>query len=67
MSHLIATGMSILQNGKIPRFLTEEVLQETFSSAAPPPCIAYLRKGLSQLGIYQVEKKKFIYLVYENY
>ena len=61
MSHLIATGMSILQNGKIPRFLTEEVFQETFSSAAPSPCIAYLTKELSQLGIYQVEKKN-IYL-----
>jgi len=56
MTHLLATGMSILQNGKIPRFLEEEVLQETFSDAAPSRCIAYLRRGLSKLGIYQVEK-----------
>ncbi|CAH3141551.1 unnamed protein product [Porites evermanni] len=60
--------MSILQNGKIPRFWGEEVVQETFSRAAASPCIGYLREGLSKLGIYQPGSRTriFIHLLRQN-
>ena len=47
-------GLSILQNGKIPTFVTEEVLNELFDAQSPQPCTYNLRNGLSKLGIFQV-------------
>ena len=49
----------MLQNGKLPRFLTEEQLDELFNNHSPSPCILSLRKGLDELGIYQVSEKDF--------
>lgn len=49
-------GLSILQNGKIPKFVTEEVLNELFDAQSPQPSTHNLRNGLSKLGIFQVTK-----------
>ena len=35
-------ALSILQNGPVPRFVPEEILQQVFSDAPPGPCIAEL-------------------------
>ena len=47
-------GLSILQNGRMPQFLSEEQLQEVFVSENPHPCLLNLKNGLRKLGIYQV-------------
>ncbi|XP_028401220.1 uncharacterized protein LOC114533980 [Dendronephthya gigantea] len=47
-------GLSILQNGKIPTFLSDEVLDELFGSQDPQPCIKHMREGLSKLGLVQI-------------
>ena len=49
-------GLSILQNGKIPTFVTEELLNELFDAQSPQPCTHNLRSRLSKLGIFQVTK-----------
>jgi len=56
-------GLSILQNGKIPNFLSEEVLQELFhGSPDEGSCMFELRKGMDELGIIQVGKKYPLFL-----
>lgn len=52
----LITGLSILQNGKVPQFVEEDILQEIFSNATMPPnsAIKHLRNGLKCLGIHQV-------------
>ena len=61
-------AMSILQNGPIPRFIHEEILQEIFSDDSSRPCIAELRKGFRKLGLYQSAKSLplFIHLMRPN-
>ena len=44
----------MLQNGAMPRFLGEEILQEIFSIPEPTQCMLQLRNGLAKLGIFQV-------------
>jgi hypothetical protein len=45
----------MLQNGKIPKFLEEDVLKELVSADPPSSaCIRNLRKGLDALGMYKV-------------
>lgn len=55
-------ALSILQNGPIPRFIPEEVIQEIFSKDPPRPCIAELRKGFIKLGLYQLVTSLPIFL-----
>ena len=43
-------ALGILQNGPIPLFIPEEILQEIFSKNPARPCIAELRKGFTKLG-----------------
>ena len=51
----LITGLSILQNGKLPRFLEEEILEEIFSTSSKPnSAIQHLQNGLKCLGIHQV-------------
>ena len=51
----LITGLSILQNGKMPRFLEEDILQEVFfPSSMPNSAIQHLQNGLKCLGIHQV-------------
>lgn len=47
-------ALSVLQNGAIPRFLSEEVLQELFNASKPSKCIENLRKGFARVGLYQI-------------
>ena len=51
----IIMALSVLQNGNIPRFLSEEYLQELFGSGEPShECIGKLRSGFQKVGIYQI-------------
>jgi hypothetical protein len=52
----IVMAMSILQNGPVPRFLEESILQELFQNPQPSPCISKLRVGFDKLGLYQIGK-----------
>lgn len=47
-------GLSILQNGKIPTFMSEDNLQKVFSGDHLGPCLAELQNGLEEMGIWQV-------------
>jgi hypothetical protein len=49
-------ALSVLQNGKIPRF-SEELLQEIFISDVPQSrCVANLREGFNMLGLGEIVK-----------
>ena len=50
----IVMALSVLQNGNIPRFLSEEHLQELFGSGVPSECLEKLRSGFHKVGIYQI-------------
>ena len=61
----IIMGLSVLQNGKIPTFLSEEQLQEVIDdSSGHSPCMVNLRNGLRKVGIQQLMAKLplFLYL-----
>ena len=57
-SHLLTClclGLSIIQNGKLPTFLTEEMLQAIFSRITPLElCVKALQNGFKEVGICQV-------------
>ena len=48
-----------MQNGKIPRFLDEQLLMDIFQNSSASLCsaIVNIRKGLKETGIYQVRKR----------
>jgi len=48
------TALSVLQNGKIPRIMSADILHDLFQSPSPSPCIDKLRIGLNALGVYEV-------------
>ena len=50
-------ALSILQNGRVPHFLDEEMIKETFMSETPSPCIAKLRAGFAKVGLFQIGKE----------
>lgn len=67
LSFLI-TGLSILQNGKMPRFFEEDILQEIFSTSSKPnSAIQHLQNGLKCLGIHQVGVILFWVFTVEKY
>lgn len=47
-------GLSILQNGKLPQFLSDKIVREIFIVDEKSKCIKYLIQGFEKLGIYQV-------------
>ena len=49
------SGLSILQNGKVPRFMKPDFIESIFENSDCTPCIAMLRKGLAGTGVYQVK------------
>jgi hypothetical protein len=51
-------GLSILQNGKLPQFLTDDLLTEMFESDVKANALQHLIEGLEKLGIFQVEYYK---------
>ena len=61
----IIMALSILQNGPVPKFLDEAMLQELFQEPKPSPCILKLRVGFSKLGLYQITKAvpQFVHLM----
>ena len=44
----------MLQNGKLPRILTAELVTEVFQSEMPRQFVKDLRRGLDALGLFQV-------------
>ena len=46
--------MSVLQIGKIPNFIPENILQELISFSEDNKMISNLRKGMTELGLIQV-------------
>ncbi|XP_067056135.1 uncharacterized protein [Acropora muricata] len=61
-------ALGILQNGPVPRFVPEEILQQVFSDTTPGSCIAELPKGLIKLGPYEIVKSLplFLQLMHPN-
>ena len=57
----IIMGLSVLQNGKIPTFLSEKQLDYSLKHS---PCIVNLRNGLRKVGVLQLMTKlpMFLYL-----
>lgn len=47
-------GLSILQNGKIPRFMEEDMLKNVFGQRSDMRCVKDIQDGLSEVGVYQV-------------
>lgn len=59
----IIMALSILQNGPIPVFLPEYLLEELFKEKHPcHACITSLRKGLQKLGLYDIVKALPLFL-----
>ncbi|XP_015747426.1 PREDICTED: uncharacterized protein LOC107327186 [Acropora digitifera] len=58
----VAMGLSVLQNGKIPHFIPEEVLNEIIQGLSLSSCIKYLQKGLQKIGIHQLMTSLPIFL-----
>ncbi|KAL3841723.1 hypothetical protein ACJMK2_019829 [Sinanodonta woodiana] len=50
-------ALSVLQNGKIPTFMSPNILEDLFNSTETSPCIVKLRHGLESLGLYQVGRQ----------
>lgn len=59
----IVMGLSVLQNGKIPTFLSEEQLQELIDdSSEHSSCIINLQRGLHKVGVLQLMQKLPVFL-----
>ena len=52
--YLLYIGLSILQNGIIPQFPSEELMEEVFVTPEPSTCLLELRKGLQTFGLVTV-------------
>ncbi|XP_077868632.1 uncharacterized protein LOC144359258, partial [Saccoglossus kowalevskii] len=51
----VIMALSMLQNGQLPQFLSEDIRQELFMDTdSSCPCIQQLKQGLDKLGIYQL-------------
>ena len=48
------TALTTLQNGRLPRILGPDLVEELFVSDSPRRFIQDLRKGIDSLGLYQV-------------
>ena len=50
----LVIAISVLQNGLLPRFFSEEMLGDVFNNnETSNPCIANLRKGLDKIGLFR--------------
>lgn len=58
----VIMGLSMLQNGRVPHFLEEHILQETFISENPSVCIANLRAGFAKVGLFKIGKEIPVFL-----
>ena len=57
---LICVGLSILQNGKLPQFMSEDMTNAIFNNTSP--CLVNLTKGFKKVVIFQVIRIGFAYL-----
>lgn len=58
-------ALSILQNGKLPRFFDEDLQNNLFSDLpAESSCLTNLRAGLDLLGLYKVQYLYWYYYMY---
>lgn len=66
LSVLKLLGLSILQNGPIPKFFDQVLMDEIFNETSPQPSIIKLQNGLAKLGIYQIVRRlpimKYLFL-----
>ena len=46
----LVLALSVLQNGLLPRFFPEEMLEDIFKSDTKNPCIKNLRRGMDKVG-----------------
>lgn len=53
----ILMGLSVLQNGKIPQFIPEEMLQELVKGPSSSPCVKNLQAGFQKTGVLQLLEK----------
>ena len=51
-------GLSILQNGKLPQFLSDKIIHDIFM-AEKSQCVKYLIQGFEKFGIFQVDFNAF--------
>ena len=58
--------MSVLQNGKLPQFLPENVIGAVFDPDNMLQSLINLRKGLEKVGIFQVMNFIFCSVIYVN-
>jgi hypothetical protein len=55
ISHFSAlVGLSVLQNGKLPQFLSKNIIGGIFDPNCTSQSLINLRKGLGKVGIFQV-------------
>lgn len=47
-------ALSTVQNGKLPRFMSSELVEELFENLSPRKFIKDLKKGLNSLGLYKL-------------
>lgn len=65
---LYFTALSILQNGKMPVFLSPELVEEIFDTTQiGSPAVKNLREGLNVLGLHDVSMHGFQYEVIMNW
>ena len=62
----VHTGLSILQNGKLPQFVPPVIISEMFNENCKLPCIESLRIGLKKVGIFQVRSFFLSYIAGAN-
>ena len=59
ISMLCFAGLSILQNGKLPQFFSDNIIQDIFIAKDKSKCVKYLIQGLEKIGIFQVDFSSF--------
>ena len=52
--HVCLTGLSIIQDGKIPYYLNDDKWKTVFGEGLLQGCLQQLRLGFQKVGIYQV-------------
>lgn len=54
-------GLSILQNGKLPQFLSDKIIHDIFMAEEKSQCVKYLIQGFEKFGIalFQVDFNAF--------
>jgi hypothetical protein len=59
-------GLSILQNGKLPQFLSDKIIHDIFVAEEKSQCVKYLIQGFEKFGIFQVDFNHLIFKIIIN-